>query len=657
MLLHQRIVAPQRDVAQVPGFGVRCHLEAQLVVRVQNRGVHRDLDHHALHLGELLECVDALQPQMIGADVEHRSHRALPITEPAAQDAAARGFEHRDLDVRIAQHHARRNRTGHVALHRELPVDIDAVGGREPDMPSRKTKDVREHARRGRLSVRSGDGRDRNARRRARREQHVDHRTCDIARCAFAGCHVHAEAGCRVDLADRTAAFLVGTRDVGMDEVDSADIEPDRLDRAHRHLGVVGMDDVGHIDRSAAGRKIAREPQADDFARRRNGCARVALVGQAAVGLRIEFETRQHLLVADAASRIVVRDLDEFGHRVRAIADDVPRHALGRRDQPSIDHEQPIVAPGDERLDDHGTARLARLAECLAHMRAVFQIERNTAAVIAVVGFHHDRKAELLRRERCLFLGVDQSLLWNRQAEISENAIGLLLVGSDLDRDVARLARDRRLDAALIARVPELNQALMIEADDRDVALFRRAHQRRRARPQRAALREADEVVALCFEVEVGRHRLGRLQLLGQQREQQQHAEPSRLLRDFRLLVLIDDVVMTGRPCPAGLAEGDLRPCDILQLDRDVLQHMPEPRPIVFGHTAHEPARLAVGAPVLAEPRQRFEQCVHVLGPQLHRRPLFEMTEIEREPDHREVGVDAGTEIDGGVDDLHRSGS
>ena len=64
---------------------------------------------------------------------------------------------------------------------------------------------------------------------------------------ALARRHVHAEAGRRVDLADRAADLLVRLGDVGGEEVHAADVEPDRLDRPHRHLGVVGMHQVGHV--------------------------------------------------------------------------------------------------------------------------------------------------------------------------------------------------------------------------------------------------------------------------------------------------------------------------------------------------------------------------------------------------------------------------
>ena len=72
--------------------------------------------------------------------------------------------------------------------------------------------------------------------------------------------------------------------------------------------------------------------------------------------LRVELEPRQHLLVADAAARILVHDLDELRDRVLAVADDVPGRAAGRGDQFAVDDEQAVVVAFEEGLDDHRAA-------------------------------------------------------------------------------------------------------------------------------------------------------------------------------------------------------------------------------------------------------------------------------------------------------------
>ena len=113
-----------------------------------------------------------------------------------------------------------------------------------------------------------------------------------------------------------------------------------------------------------------------------------------------------------------------------------------------------------------------------------------------------------------------------RQAEIAEDPVGLFLVGRDLHRDMVRLAGDRRLDALLVLAVPELDQAVVVEPQPRDVTLVGRPHQRRRARPQRAALGGLNELVALQGEHEGLARRFPR-RLRRPQRVRQQRAQRS----------------------------------------------------------------------------------------------------------------------------------
>ena len=76
-----------------------------------------------------------------------------------------------------------------------------------------------------------------------------------------------------------------------------------------------------------------------------------------AIAAVVDPDPRQHLLVADPATGVLVRDLDELAHGVLAVADHVRRHPLGDRDHPAADHEHPVVAARDEGLDDHAARR------------------------------------------------------------------------------------------------------------------------------------------------------------------------------------------------------------------------------------------------------------------------------------------------------------
>jgi hypothetical protein len=266
VLAHQRVLRIHRHVADVLGLGVTRHLEHERVVGVQHGAIGRDLDHDPFDFRELLQRVDALEAEVIGLHVQHCTDVHLAHAHAGAQQAAARGFQHGHVDLRICQHHLCGHRTSHVALHSALSVDVHAVGRRQARRVAAHLRDVREHARRRRLAVRTRDRGDRDSRRRAGREQHVDHRRGDVARRSLAGRHVHAESGCRVDLADTAADRAVALGDIGRQEIDTADVEADRANRAHRHVAVVGMNDVRHVGRCATGGEIRRGAQIHDAA-------------------------------------------------------------------------------------------------------------------------------------------------------------------------------------------------------------------------------------------------------------------------------------------------------------------------------------------------------------------------------------------------------
>ena len=123
-------------------------------------------------------------------------------------------------------------------------------------------------------------------------------------------------------------------------------------------------------------------------------------------------------------------------------------------------------------------------------------------------------------------------------------------------------------------------------------------------------------------------------------------------LADPLLLELVDHVVLAGLTRTARLAEADLRAGELLHLDRHVLEHVPEPRPLVLREAPHEPPRLAVRAGVRVERGQRGEQAL-VEAIELAGRPVLERAEIDGQPHDREQRVLVRTAIDAAFEDLH----
>ncbi len=249
---------------------------------------------------------------MVGLHIQYAAHIDFSDAHAGAQQAAARGLQYGDIDLRVREHHACRHRARHIALHRALAVDVDPVRGGQPRRMAAHFGEVGEHARRGGFAVGAGDRRNRNARRGARREQHADHRSGDVAPLAFARCHMHAKAGCGVDFADAAADRAVAFRNVLRQKIDAAHVQADGAHRALRHLAVIGVDDVGDVGCGAAGGKICRGTQIDDLARTRNRIGLQTHPLEHFQRLRVELQTRQYLFMTHPAARILIHDVDQL---------------------------------------------------------------------------------------------------------------------------------------------------------------------------------------------------------------------------------------------------------------------------------------------------------------------------------------------------------
>src|SRR5262245_25705942 len=60
--------------------------------------------HNRFHSREVLECVDVLEPKMIGSNICNDTNVTMVETEASADDAAASSLKHRDLHCRIFEY-------------------------------------------------------------------------------------------------------------------------------------------------------------------------------------------------------------------------------------------------------------------------------------------------------------------------------------------------------------------------------------------------------------------------------------------------------------------------------------------------------------------------------------------------------------------------
>gem|GEM_PF-7088930 len=507
---------------------------------------------------------------------------------------------------------------------------------------------------------------DRHAAGRAAGEQHVDHRARDVARRALRRLEVHAEARGGVHLDDSAARLAHRSPDVGRDEVDAADVEPDDHRRAPRDQRVLRVDLVGPVDGGATGRQVGGRSQIDGFARRRHGLGRAARPADELGDELVDPNLGHHLLVALAAAGVLVHRGHELGDGAGAVADDVRGHAFGDGDQPPVHHEDAVVVALEMLLDEHAAAVLRRLVERPAHLLVRRQPDAHAAAVVAVERLDHHRKAQPLRLARGVVGAAHDRAARHRHARVREKALGEVLVARGLDRDERRPARDARAQPLLMLAVAELDEARLVEADDGDAAPFGFVHQRLGSRPERRAADKPLERAQRSPQVERRVERrlvlirvdplevphapeFGRQQAVDERERDAPGHQPHPLVA-----VGVHDVVDAGLALDrAGLAARDPVARHRLELERDVLGDVAHPRAVA--QAPHEAARLPVAAAVPLEAGQHLEQPVGEARKPV-RGPFLDRAEVELDAHHRRVAVEVRAAIDPGLDDAHGRG-
>ena len=360
----------------------------QWIVGIQdgNAIARHGLDDDLLHVGELLDAGDAAQAEVVAGDVEHDRHVVPLVAEALAQDPATRHLEHGEVHRRVLEHHGGGLRPGRIGLAHDPAVDVDPVGAGQADLAAHPLHDVRDHPGGRRLPVAAGDGHDRDARIRAGREEHVDHRLGDVLGLALGGVRVHAEAWCGVDLHDPAAGLPHRHADVGADQVDAGDVEADDLRGQLGELDVVGVRLLGPVDADPAGAHVAGALEVDARAARRHVGQLEALLARVPDRLLVELDAGQHLLVADPSSWIGIGDLDQLRQRMLAVALDVCGNALRDGAQDAVDDQASIVVADQVRLHDHRAAPAlgACGSEAGTHRLLVVEVEHDAAPVVAV---------------------------------------------------------------------------------------------------------------------------------------------------------------------------------------------------------------------------------------------------------------------------------
>jgi hypothetical protein len=196
--------------------------------------------YHVFDPRQVFYGLDAVHAQVVVRHVEHDADVAAVERQAPLEDAAARRFQHREIDVRRAQHIAGRPVAGAVAAHHFHAVEVDALGRGHAGRAPGQARAVGQHQGGGGLAVGAGDRHHGDAPV-AGAEHGLDDGGACVARLAAARVVVHADARRRVDFDDGAALLLERLRDVAADDVDAGDVEADFLRGPHaQHARALG---------------------------------------------------------------------------------------------------------------------------------------------------------------------------------------------------------------------------------------------------------------------------------------------------------------------------------------------------------------------------------------------------------------------------------
>ena len=230
---------------------------------------------------------------------------------------------------------------------------------------------------------------------------------------------------------------------------------------------IVRSIDVPPVDMLPVRASLTRVPSGGDVVELE------ALRADELLGGLVELDPGQDLLVADAAARVLVRDVDELADGVLAVADDAGRDALGDRGDLAADHEAAVVVAGDVALDDEVAAAALGAGRRGTRLRTASSLRRSRWTPrpwLPSSGLTTHGKPIRFAASAACVLGLDDGALRDGQAGRVEEAVRQALVARDVDGDAGRLRRHRRPDPLLVDALAELDERVAVEADVRDVA-------------------------------------------------------------------------------------------------------------------------------------------------------------------------------------------
>jgi len=249
---------------------------------------------------------------------------------------------------------------------------------------------------------------------------------------------VHAESRRGVHLDDAPTRFPDRLRDIGTNQIDACDIEPDHERSLPDDGGVVGMNVIGAIDGGTAGADIAGLLELHDGSIGRNRGERESFEFKQVLGLMVDRDTGERFFVSDTAAGIGIGDLDQFAHSVCAISDYPRRYSFRHRHNRAIDHQHPVIFSFEMPLNHNFPRPAFTHSQGKGIPDGIGRAEpgRYPASMIAIQRLNDDGKSDTRRCSQCIVERRDDVPLRRWQPDISQQAVGEPFVTGDINRRI-----------------------------------------------------------------------------------------------------------------------------------------------------------------------------------------------------------------------------
>ena len=258
-----------------------------------------------------------------------------------------------------------------------------------------------------------------------------------------------------VDFANAAADFTPGLGNIGTDEVQSCDFQPDGRGGANGKSDIVGMNRIEHVDDASSLGEVRCSLHADNAPGLRNGRARAALPRENSVGFLIQRHEPQ--LHARDTPRVTIFSFHEFGDRVNSIPRDGGGVLARRRNEFPLHDHQPVIIAVKITLQQILPLMNTRDGKGCTQFVVIAQVGVNGIAFPAFDGLEHQGIADLDRLLPRIGDILDDGETSDRQSDLRKDTHRDALVVRIVARQAQFVAEHGVHETSLAIPMSELN--------------------------------------------------------------------------------------------------------------------------------------------------------------------------------------------------------